>query len=430
MTENEKQEVAAFRFSVIHDFIGSHRLDYGEQERLLKEKCERSWNIPHSNRTSIGRSTIASWVKAYRESGNDIKSLYPKQRSDRGKTRRYDKDTCLTLIRLRKKMPAMTVPLFIREVEQLNMLPADIELKPSSLYRFFHQEGLMKKETAARVDRRKFEAELPNDLWQCDVMHGPKLNIGGQRRRKTYLIAFIDDHSRLIPHAQFYPSESLTHFMDAFERALLARGLPRKLYTDNGSAFRSKQLEFTCASLGIALIHARPYQPEGKGKIERYFRTIRTEFLPCFHGETIEEINMVLDLWLREEYHQRIHSATGQSPFKRFTSNMECIRCAPRDLSDHFRKTVRRRVNKDRTVTVDNRLFEAPVELIGKRVELLYHENSPEQVEIRIGTKSFGTLRQIDLHVNCRVKRDRNSQIELSPHGDAALETGRLWEVQ
>ena len=139
---------------------------------------------------------------------------------------------------------------------------------------------------------------------------------------------------------------------------------------------------------------------------------------------------MVLDLWLREEYHQRIHSATGQSPFKRFTSNMECIRCAPRDLSDHFRKTVRRRVNKDRTVTVDNRLFEAPVELIGKRVELLYHENSPEQVEIRIGTKSFGTLRQIDLHVNCRVKRDRNSQIELSPHGDAALETGRLWEVQ
>ena len=238
MTENEKQEVAAFRFSVIHDFIGSHRLDYGEQERLLKEKCERSWNIPHSNRTSIGRSTIASWVKAYRESGNDIKSLYPKQRSDRGKTRRYDKDTCLTLIRLRKKMPAMTVPLFIREVEQLKVLPADIELKPSSLYRFFHQEGLMNKETAGRVDRRKFEAELPNDLWQCDVMHGPKLNIGGQRRRKTYLIAFIDDHSRLIPHAQFYPSESLTHFMDAFERALLARGLPRKLYTDNGSVFR------------------------------------------------------------------------------------------------------------------------------------------------------------------------------------------------
>lgn len=430
MTENEKQEVAAFRFSVIHDFIEPSRLDYGEQERLLKEKCDRSWNIPHSNRTSIGRSTIFSWVKAYSEGGNDIKALYPKERSDRGKTRRYDKDTCLTLIRLRKKMPTIPLPRFIREVEQQKVLPADIELKPSSLYRFFHQEGLMDKETAAKVDRRKFEAELPNDLWQCDVMHGPKLNIGGQRRRKTYLIAFIDDHSRLITNAEFYPSESLVSFMDAFERALLKRGLPRKLYTDNGSAFRSKQLEFTCASLGIALIHARPYMPQGKGKIERYFRTIRTEFLPCFHGETIVEINIALDLWLREDYHQRIHSATGQSPFKRFTSNMECIRCAPRDLSDHFRKAVRRRVNKDRTVTVDNRLFEAPVELIGKRVELLYHENTPEEVEVRIGTNSFGTLRQIDLHVNCRVRRDRNSQIELSPQGDAAPETGRLWEAE
>jgi hypothetical protein len=196
---------------------------------------------------------------------------------------------------------------------------------------------------------------------------------------------------------------------------------------DNGAAFRSKQLEFTCASLGIALIHAKPYTPQGKGKIERFFRTVRSQFMPCFKGSSLYDINEAFDLWLRLDYHQRQHSSTGESPFKRFTSNMECIRCAPTDLPDHFRKTVRRRVNKDRSVTIDNRLFEAPVELIGKRVELLYHENKPERVEIRMAEKSFGNLQQLDLHVNCRVKRDKNCQIEITSQ-ESVPETGQLWE--
>jgi hypothetical protein len=197
---------------------------------------------------------------------------------------------------------------------------------------------------------------------------------------------------------------------------------------DNGSAFRSRQLEYTAAALGIALVHARPYQPQGKGKIERFFKNVRTSFLPSFKGETLEEINEAFELWLNDYYHQRSHGSTGETPFKRFTSRMECLRPAPDNLRDYFRKTVRRRVNKDRSVVVDRRLFEAPVELIGKRVELLYFEESPEQVEIRCEEKSFGLLRQVDLHVNSRVKRDRNGQIELS--GDGACESGSLWEVK
>jgi len=428
MTEEEKQEVAAFRFSVIHDLLDPNKLEYGEQERLLAEKCGRQWTIPCSSRTSLGKSTILSWVKAYMKGGRRLQSLYPQSRCDNGTARRYDKDTCLSLIRLRKEMPTLSVPNFIKEVKTRKLLPAEIELKRTTLYRFFHQEGIMTQKPFPGVDRRKFEAESPNDMWQSDVMHGPKLEIGGERRRKTYLIAFIDDHSRLITHGQFYIAESLSCFIQAFEQALLIRGLPRKLYVDNGAAFRSKQLEFTCASLGIALIHAKPYTPQGKGKIERFFRTVRSQFLPCFKGSSLDDINEAFDLWLRQEYHQRQHSSTGESPFKRFTSHMECIRCSPTDLPDHFRKTVRRRVNKDRSVTIDNRLFEAPVELIGKRVELLYHENKPEQVEIRMAEKSFGYLQQIDLHVNCKVKRDKNCQIEIAALESVIPETGQLWE--
>jgi transposase InsO family protein len=106
---------------------------------------------------------------------------------------------------------------------------------------------------------------------------------------KAYLLAFIDDHSRLVPHAEFYLTESLPSYLKALEEALVRRGLPRKIYTDNGSAFRSHHLEHVTASLGIALIHERPYKPQGKGKIERFFRTVRGDFLSGFKGTTLAE---------------------------------------------------------------------------------------------------------------------------------------------
>ncbi len=426
MTEEQKRDIAVFRFGVIHDFVGRFRLDHGEQERLLQDKCGRKWHIPHSERTHISRTTILRWVRRYRESGGKLESLYPQDRSDQGQSRAMDEETSCTLIRFRRDMPELTVPHLLRTMQQRGVISPESDLNLSTVYRFFRRHDLMHPKDAAPKDRRKFEAELPNDIWQSDVMHGPSLSVSG-RKKKSYLIAFIDDHSRLVPHAEFYPSENLAAFMKAFEQALLKRGLPRKLYVDNGSAFRAKQLEHTAASLGIALIHAKPYMPQGKGKIERFFRTVRTGFLPEFKGTSLEEINEAIELWLSGIYHPRRHSGTGQSPFARFTSHMECIRTAPEDLRDHFRKVVRRRVNKDRSVVVDRRFYEAPVALIGKTVEILFHEESKETVEVRWNHKSYGMLRQVDLHVNCRVRRDKNSQIELEG-GTASPESGRLWE--
>jgi len=427
MTEKEKQEVAAFRFSIIHEFVNGTKPPFGEQEKLLRAKCNKKWNIPCSDRTSIGRSTILRWISLYRGSGEEIVALFPKNREDRGKARVYDKDTCLGLIQLRKELPELPIRLVRDKAQRRGILPADASADLSTLYRFLNAQGLMKKTPSQAVDRRKFEAEFPNDLWQSDVMHGPKLQVGKERARKVYLIAFIDDHSRLITHGKFYVSESLVSFKVAFEQALLTRGLPRKLYVDNGAAYKSKQLQFTAASLGIALIHAKPYTPQGKGKIERFFKTVRTEFLSCFTGKTLDEINMAFDLWLRETYHARRHSATNQSPFKRFTAKLECVRAAPRDLKDHFRSILRRRVNKDRTIMVQNRLFEAPVALVGERVEVLFHESSPEEIEVKWQQKSYGFLAAVDLHVNCRVKRDKNNDIELSGE-DSTPESGQLWE--
>ena len=336
-----------------------------------------------------------------------------------------DEETCLSLIELRRQMPAVTVPGLIEQMNRQNRVTTGIVLNNSTVYRFLHHQNLMAPQMRKPVDRRKFEAELPNDLWQSDVMHGPKVDVAG-KMRKTYLIAIIDDHSRLIVHAAFYLSEKLTSYLIAFEDAIAARGLPRKLYVDNGAAFRSKHLEYITASLAISLIHAKPYMPQGKGKIERWFKTVRSRFLPLFKGTGLSQLNESLRHWITESYHERIHSATRQTPFERFTGKMHCLRSAPANLKNYFRKVARRTVSKDRSVTLNGRLYEAPVALIGKRVELLYHDSDPEKVEVKYRNKSFGLIRVVDLYVNCRVKRDKNNNPQIESNHFTKYKGGKL----
>jgi putative transposase len=427
MHHEKIQRIATFRFGVIHDLVGNVELSPGEQERLITDKCSRKWVIPFSPKTRITRSTILRWVKLYKSSGGKLEALATRVRSDRGTTRSIDQETGLALIRVRKELPSATIGRLICVMKARKLVSPGMELAPSTVYRFLHQQDLMNLTSPLPEDRRRFEAELPNDLWQSDCMHGPVV-VHESKRRKTYLIAFIDDHSRLVPHAEFYLSEAMESFVQALEVALVTRGLPRKLYTDNGAAFRSHHLEHITASLGIALVHARPYKPQGKGKIERFFRTVRGDFLTGFRGETLFDLNQALSLWLREIYHQREHSSTGESPFARFTSHIELIREAPENLKDYFRKTARRRVAKDRTISLNGKVFEAPVALIGKQVELLYHDDEPDRIEITSQGKTFGMAVPVNLNVNCRVKRDKYRNIELHTSDTPGHYTGgSLW---
>lgn len=425
MTENPKRDVAVFRFGVICDFVNGPKLDHGQKEALIKEKCARKWSIPNSDKTRISRSTILRWIKLYEKGGGRIEALYPKDRSDQGKSRTLDEETALTLISIRNEFPAVTAKKLIHIMNERELITPGLDLNLSKVYRFLHQNNLMNRHTPC--DRRKFEAELPNDLWQADVMHGPQVEFDG-KQKKSYLIAIIDDHSRMIVHGEFYLSEKLTSWLHAFEKGLLRRGLPRKLFADNGAAFRSKHFEQVTASLGIALIHSRPYCPQGKGKIERWFKTVRSDFLPAYKVTTLNRLNEDFKTWVEESYNQQKHSATGQKPLDRFVSNTQCLRTAPKNLRDHFRKTVLRRVAKDRTVTIDGLLFEAPVPLIGKRVSLLYHEERRDLVEVVWCQKSYGMIRPVDVHVNCRVKRDKNRNTELHTDGRANYQKGRLWD--
>jgi len=224
MDEEQKKQVAVFRFGVISDFVSPTRLDWGERTRLLREKSERQWQIPFSNRTRLSQATILSWLRAYESGGRRLEPLYPQSRSDRGLPRVLDEETALALIGLRREMPKATVRSLIRTARERGLVDPEQYLAESTVWRLLKREGLMKRQ-AAPVDRRRYEAELPNDIWQSDVMHGPLVSVEG-KKRKAYLIAFLDDMSRLICHAQFYSSEKLDAYLDALRQALLTRGLP------------------------------------------------------------------------------------------------------------------------------------------------------------------------------------------------------------
>ena len=290
----------------------------------------------------------------------------------------------------------------------------DFAASRQSIYRMFRRHGL-EGPVQRPVDRRRFEAESPNDLWQSDCMHGPKVTVEGTSR-KSYLFAIIDDHSRLITGSQFYLRENIDCFRDCLIQAMAKRGLPRRLYTDNGAAFRTHLLRYGCARLGVALLHSEPGVPEGRGKIERFFRTVRMQFLPLLpEALSLEQLNERLKAWVEEDYHKRVHSSTGQRPLKRYLDHLEALRPAPADLTDYFRTPTRRKVDKDRTVSLNGSLFEAPAGLIGQTVTLLYHKHDMGRVEVLFDEKSYGFLVPLNPGINSRVRRKAKQETDLLP---------------
>ncbi len=420
MDEDAKKAIAVFRFGVIADLVG-RKLNRGEKERILKEKVSYEWDIPRSGRTYIGRSTILTWLRIYERSGRKLESLYPDERSDKGTPRALDEESTAALLALRKDLPKVSLSVLMKEAKKRRIIPERVSY--ATVGRLLKIHGPTRE--ISPIDRRRFESELPNDLWQSDALHGPKVLHDG-RMRKTYLFAFIDDMSRLIPHAEFYLSERLPSYLDAVKKAFAKRGLPRKLYVDNGSAFRSQLLHHACASLGIALIHSKPYQPEGRGKIERWFKTVRLQFLATVPDRiTLSELNERLKEWV-DGYHATVHGTTKEKPLDRYLSHIHLVREAPKGLDDYFRVRTVRKVDNDRTVSLAGRLYEAPVDLIGKMVTLLYHESDPSRVEVLFGTASFGMLVPLDMHVNCRVRRDHLKGLDIVP-GDTKYEGGKLF---
>jgi transposase InsO family protein len=410
MDENLREQIALLRYGVISELV-SRPLAAGEKEKLLAAIAAKDWVIPGTERTHIGRATARDWVELYNRFGLD--GLKPSPRSDAGRPRAIPQPVQDLLLSLRAERPRASIDSLIRAVELSGRSDPAIRLSRSSVYRFLAAQATPTAQAAtAQPDALAFTYPHVNDLWTSDLMHGPRLLVPARRDgAKTYLYAFLDDASRMVPFAAFYLAENAACYQDAFKQALLRRGLPRRLYCDNGATYRTHHLQLSCATLNIALIHSRPYRPRGRGKIERFFGHVRTAFLPHVTAEILADLaqlNRVFWAWLEGEYHQTPHGGLdGQTPLERFLADQALLRPAPEELELLLRIKVARKVGRDRTIHLDGRLYEAPDGYAGQTVEVLYDPYDPSRpVHFRRrGEATELALRRLDLHTNATLRR-------------------------
>ena len=233
MTDEEKQrmeEVAVFRYGVIADFV---HLAPGEKGlyRRLGEKAEQDFKIPGSLRSRVALETIRDWLRAYRKGG--FEALRPKVRKDKGVSRALPQEVADLLVSIKDDNPELSVQLVIKEAQLRQKLPGDLVLAPMTVHRVLSRAGLMGKEQpGAGDDRRRFAFEKAGELWMSDVMHGPSVTVAGRQKRKAYLIAFLDDATRVIPYAAFALSENTAAFLPVLKKAIERRGCPKRLFVD------------------------------------------------------------------------------------------------------------------------------------------------------------------------------------------------------
>ncbi|WP_080418415.1 DDE-type integrase/transposase/recombinase [Burkholderia ubonensis] len=357
--------MALFRLSVLGPIVSRERLERGELLQLLRQLALREYAIPGSRRRHISERTLQTWYYAWRRDG--VKGLASQPRVDAGRSK-LPETVQAAVLAAKRENPQRSVRQ-IRLLLEAAGVVARGTLSRCAVHRLLRAHGLshIAGPAVVREEKRSFVAEYAGSIWYGDVMHGPTFSFGGARR-KTYLVSLMDDASRLVAHSAFCLSETALEIEGVLKQALLRRGIPRMLVVDNGAAYRAATLQTICADLGIRLVHCQPYQPTSKGKLERWHRTVREQFLAeldTTHIRDLADLNARLWAWVEQAYHREPHSALGKevSPLVRYQQDLPRIRAlgglAPK-LDELFLHRVERRVRRDGTVSYDGRVFEVP----------------------------------------------------------------------
>jgi transposase InsO family protein len=358
--DDKAEKVALFRYGLIAPLM-LETLPRGELTRRAQQIAARLYDIPHSTRRQVSVDTLLDWTLRYRRNG--LPALSPKPRQDRGQARAVASDTAALIERLKRENPHRTGAALLRE---LATGAHQAGLSASTLYRFLRARGLTERQLLLdkATAHKKYEAQFANQIWQSDMLFGPWVSRPGGGKQQVFLQAALDDASRLIPHAQFYSNQGLDAFLDCLRQAIAARGIPTRLYMDNAKIYRSPQLARIAASIGILIVHTPPYQPDGRGKIERFFRSVREQFLASLDPKvllSIEQLNERLWHWLDTDYHRREHSSLQTTPLLRWQRDIEQVRQLPpaTDLRRLFFHRVDRLVRRDSTFLLKNRFRSA-----------------------------------------------------------------------
>lgn len=394
MADKKQQAIALFRYGIIAPVLYEDRRS---KIAYFNRITEKEFDVPYLGKKRYTTAALKSWLRNYRSGGFD--ALKPKERADKGSSRKIDE----TLAQMIKERIG-TNP-FLSPAGIYRLLISEGDIKPDwvteATVRKYINDNNLRTDAQKICARKKFEKEHINELWIADCLHGPRI-VHENRKRKIFLIAIIDDASRVITGARFFFHENSVCLEVILKEAISRFGLPAVFYCDNGSMFTSSHLQLACARLGIALVHSKPYDSPSRGKIERFNRTIRQKFLPLIDFsqiKSIDELNTIFDRWLDKEYQKSFHRGIQDKPMDKWMgdlANVSIKRVSSEQLDLAFYITIKRKVKNDATISVNSTLYEVPPAFIGKVIELRHPSDSPHDLTIYENDKPIHKVKKLN----------------------------------
>jgi len=437
MTREEREyrdeQITDFRYRLVAELANPY-LSAAERRALVLHKANVEHEVPFAGPRKYTAGCIANWLAIYRKHGRA--GLAPRARRDAGRPRSLSETEGALLLSYLEGHPEMTAAAVLRKLQTDGRIVS--EPSSSALSRLVRSAGLQRAKRLRQAhgeQNLKFEFFAPLECVQADCMHAMKLPDAKGRRRSAILLAFLDDATRRVVYGSFTFSESSFTFETGVRHILGAHGRIGKLYCDNGATFVSNQTRRILDSLGLVLVHSRPGKPAGRGKIERFFRTVRQQFLAPLDVDelaSIDDLDARFHTWLESEYHRSPHRGlNGITPLDAWLAkSRHIVPIDPTvDLEQVFRHQTSRKVHRDSTLTVDGVLFEVASTLIGERVTLRYDPRlDPHRRRLFVfhAGQLVAEARLVDSYANAKVRRgeiqlEQTDELDQDTDATAAL---------
>ena len=353
--------------------------------------------------------TISTWL--YRHQRNGITTLENKTRSDKNAYRKVQVNQLAEGIHevlptlAHNKTGVIPKSVLYRVLLQRGLFTRS-QLAPTTFYRMVRSHHLL-DDQAVQKQRLSFAMQFANQLWQADTLYGPTIKQADGLWKKTFLIAFIDDASRVITHAEFFYRDNTENMVLAFRSALYKRGKPARLYFDNGANYAAKEILQACVRLDIHLSHAPIRDGAAKGKIERFFRGFRDRFLtlhPSF--VSLAELNRLTHQWVEEEYNSKFHSGIQMAPIDRFNLDRNRLTFLADDAysAEVFFIEEDRKVSKTNVFSINSQRYECPVDLREKTIQVRYDRMRCDRFIVYFDGQRMGEASVLDLYANARLR--------------------------
>lgn len=405
MNKDYKEKIGLFRFQIIAPILNPIDDTYKSRHQLFLDASSRIYEDPNGIKVKVSAGTIERWYYSYLKDGFD--GLKPQRRSDFGRSRKLDDDLVSRIKFIKKEYPRLPATLVHQRLIETGVI-APKEISLSTITRCINQLKIEEKTTNNR-DMKRYEREHINEVWCGDSSVGPYITINGKKQR-TYIIALIDDASRMITGIDIYLNDNYVNLMKVMKTAIKQFGKPHIFNFDNGSTYKNKQVALLSARVGFSINYCEPYDPVSKAKIERWFNTMKTRWmsgLSITASTTLEELQSSLKSFVRD-YNLTVHSSINMSPHDRFFNESHLIKHLSEESLDlNFLLEIERKVSTDSVVNIDQVEYEVPYRYAKQRITLRY---SPDLSKIYVVDGYTGELEEIKLlnkHENSKIKREK-----------------------